>query len=131
MTAIATVKKFLKAFEDLDPDALEELIADDAVNYITNATGAADRVVGAKAYADRFRAMLHKEGIEIQLNPPQMIEVNSGQVLVLVGVQVVKDGEEIFHNIGGFLINVNSEGKITESWMVDARPEESDTFWKS
>lgn len=75
------------------------------LNFITNTTGAADRVVGAKAYTDRFRAKMHKEGIEIHINLPQMIEVKPGQVLVLIGGKIVRDGQEIFHNIGGYLIN--------------------------
>ena len=129
MDAKDTVKKFVQAFQDLDPDALEELMVDDAVNYITNATGGADRVEGARAYGDRFRAM-HKDGLEMHIYIRQLLDVKPGQVLMMIEGKMSR-GDKKLHNFGGFLINVNPEGKITETWMVDAKPAESDEFWKS
>lgn len=124
-TTLAT--KFVAAFQAFDVDQVKSLMADDVINYITNAAGEADRVEGAEAYAERFRAM-QRSDVEFTLAITQMVQPRPDQVMLMIEVRASRP-RKVLHNFAGFLITVNDEGKISESWMVDARPKESDRFW--
>ena len=53
--------------------------------------------------------------------------VDDGTVLAMVEVQAAKSGRTL-HNFAAHLLHVAND-QITEWWMVEAKPAESDRFW--
>ena len=46
----------------------------------------------------------------------------------MVEIVARRDGRDDLHNVAGFLARV-ADGRVTELWMVDARPAGSAAFW--
>jgi hypothetical protein len=64
----------------------------------------------------------------LRLDIPNVVEIEPGRVLVMVEVHAQRDGRTL-HNFSGQLATV-VDGKLSEIWMVDALPAESDDFWQ-
>ncbi len=86
------------------------------------------RSAGRDDYVESFRAM-DVPSANLELTVPNIVEVEPGRVLVMVVVRAERDGRSL-HNFSGQLATVR-DGRITELWMVDALPAESDRFWSS
>ena len=57
----------------------------------------------------------------------RMVEVEPGCVLVMVEVHAQR-GRSVLHNFSGQLATVTG-ANLSELWMVEALPAESDAFW--
>jgi len=64
----------------------------------------------------------------LRLDIPNVVEIEPGRVLVMVEVHAQRAGRTL-HNFSGQLATV-VDGKLSEIWMVDALPAESDDFWQ-
>lgn len=123
----AVVLRFVEAFQGGDLDAVAALLAPGFVGHITTADGGVSR-----ANRDDFVASVPAMDVsssQLQLTVPNIVEVEPGRVLVMVVVQAERGGRSL-HNFSGQLATIR-DGTITELWMVDALPSESDRFWSS
>ncbi|HEY7107568.1 MAG TPA: nuclear transport factor 2 family protein [Acidimicrobiia bacterium] len=125
--AVATVEQFVAAFGRGDLDTLVSLLARDFVGHITNADGSV-RDADRDAYVDSVRAM-DVPTAHLHVEVPNCVEVEPRRVLVMVEVHAARAGRAL-HNFSGQLLTVR-DGAITELWMVDALPAESDAFWSA
>jgi len=64
----------------------------------------------------------------LRLDIPNVVEIEPGRVLVMVEVHAQRAGRTL-HNFSCQLATV-VDGKLSEIWMVDALPAESDDFWQ-
>ena len=62
----------------------------------------------------------------VTLTQPPVV-VDDGTVLVMVEVRAAKSGQTL-HNFAAHLLRATNN-QVTEWWMVDAKPAESDQFW--
>jgi ketosteroid isomerase-like protein len=125
--AVATVTEFVDAFGRNDPDALLAVLADDFTGHVTTADGGT-REVDRDGYAASVRAM-DVGTANLQLTVPNVVEVGPGRVLVMVEVHAARGGRTL-HNFSGQLLTVR-DGRVTDLWMVEALPEQSDRFWSA
>ena len=121
----SVVLRFIRAFEAGDLAALGELLAPDFVGHVTTAD-AGVRAVDRDAYLDSVRAM-DVPTANLDLEVPNIVDVDAHRVLVMVVVRA-RRSDRTLHNFSGQLAAVNN-GKLTELWMVEALPAESDEFW--
>jgi ketosteroid isomerase-like protein len=123
--ARTTVAAFVDAFGRGDLDAMRSVLAADFVGHVTTADGGV-REVDREGYVASVAAM-DVSTANLRLDVPNVVEVEPGRVLVMVEVHAARRGLTL-HNFSGQLAAVR-DGTITELWMVDALPEESDRFW--
>ena len=83
---------------------------------------------GRDDYVESVRAM-DVASANLRLDVPNIVEVEPGRILVMVVVHAERGGRSL-QNFSGQLATVR-DGLITELWMVDALPAESDRFWAS
>jgi ketosteroid isomerase-like protein len=115
------------AFQDGDLDTVVALLAPDFVGHVTTADGGVLNA-GRDVYVESIRAM-DVASANLRLDVPNMVEVGPGRILLMVVVHAERGGRSL-HNVSGQLATVH-DGRITELWMVDALPAESDRFWSS
>jgi ketosteroid isomerase-like protein len=125
--ARTTVAAFVDAFGRGDLDAIRSVLAADFVGHVTTADGGV-REVDREGYVASVAAM-DVSTANLRLDVPNVVEVEPGRVLVMVEVHAARRGLTL-HNFSGQLAAVR-DGTITELWMVDALPEESDRFWSA
>ena len=117
-------RDLFSAYGTGDLDKVRSLLADDVVSHITNADGGADRVEGA----DGFMARLPDTSeADLDTEVTQVVGIDDELAMTMVEVRAERRGRTL-HNFAGFLTRV-ADGRITELWMVDAKPAYSDEFW--
>jgi ketosteroid isomerase-like protein len=117
---------FLRTFERGDLRVLRESLTDDFAGHITTADGGV-RGVDRDGYVESVGAM-DVSTANLCLDVPNVVEIEPGRMLVMVEVHAQRGGRTL-HNFSGQLITV-VDGKLSEIWMVDALPAESDDFWR-
>lgn len=124
-TTIAT--RFIKAFSAADFETMRSLLAPDLIAWVTEASGEMDRAEGADAYLQRIEAMdLPSARFSVTLTQPP-VPVAPDRVLLMVEVHAERAGNSL-HNFAAHLLEV-IDGRISQWWMTDAKPAESDRFW--
>ena len=118
---------FIDAFGRGDLDAMRSLLATDFVGHVTTADGGV-RDVDREGYVASVAAM-DVPTANLRLDVPDIVEIPPGRALVMIEVHATRRGLTL-HNFSGQLATVR-DGTITELWMVDALPEESDRFWSA
>ena len=68
---------FFQAYTELNMNKIESFLAEDIVVYITNECAALNKIVGREEYMKRHRQM-KITGVELKLNVPQIITINTG-----------------------------------------------------
>ena len=121
----SVVRAFVDAFGQNDLDGMRALLSDHFVGHLTTADGET-RDVTADQYIEGVAAM-DVPTAALTLNVPDVTTVGTDQVMIMVEVHAARGGRSL-HNFSGQLVTIDS-GRITELWMVDALPAESDTFW--
>ena len=121
------VRDFVDAFRAGDLNALTALLADDFVGHVTTADGGV-RDADRDEYVESIKDM-DVPSANLKLAVPNMVEVERGKVLIMVTVEAERSGRSL-HNFSGQLATVVGD-QITELWMVDALPAESDEFWSA
>ena len=121
------VMDFVAACAEGDEHKIENTLAPDVINYVTNAKGDVDKLEGSAAYLERIRAM-NIPAVKPQIDITQILTIKPKQIMVMVEVKA-QIGRRTLHNHAAFLIYLK-QGKISEMWMVEALPAYSDEFWK-
>jgi ketosteroid isomerase-like protein len=121
----AAIRSFLDAYGVGDLDAMRAALADGFVGYVTNAASQAERVEGREAYLARLPVLATADATA---SMTQTVRVAPDQALTMVEVHAQRSGRKL-HNFGAFLSRHDGDGRITELWMVDAKPAYSDEFW--
>jgi hypothetical protein len=106
---------------------MRSLLAGDLRAYITNREGGVDEV-GAEEYLPRVAAM-DLPGAQLRLTVTQAVAPRPDMVIAMVEVNAARGGRTL-HNHAAHCIFVR-DGLVTEWWMVEALPAESDAFWAS
>jgi ketosteroid isomerase-like protein len=121
-------RSLIAAFSAADFDAMRSLLADDLRAYVTNAEGGVDEVVGADEYLGRIEAM-DLPSARFSVSITQMVAPAPGQVMAMVEVRAARNDLRL-HNHAAHLLTLDN-GRVSEWWMVEALPAESDAFWGS
>ena len=124
---VEVVTALVDAFGRLDVKAMTAHLAPDVEAYITNAQGGADRIEGRDELLARIGAVDYGAA-QLTIEVTNTVEPAPGQVLAMAEVHASAPSGEELHNFAGHLCSV-SDGRITEWWMVEALPAESDRFW--
>jgi ketosteroid isomerase-like protein len=117
-------RQLIDAYGRGDLAAMRALLADDLVAHITNADGGADRVDGAEGYLKRVPLVADAR---YSATVTQVVTPAEDQALGMVEIKAERPGRTL-HNHAAFLACVR-QGRVTELWMVDALPADSDEFW--
>lgn len=122
-----TARRFIEAFDNADLEKMAACLDDDVVAGITQ------RDAGTLEHHGRAAYMANVEALDIATVRPrvrmtQIVSVTDDQVLFMVEVKATRKGRKL-HNHASFLMTI-TDGRIRRIWMVEALPEESDTFWK-
>jgi ketosteroid isomerase-like protein len=123
----ALVERFLASFNGGDLAAMRDVLADDAVAYITGPDGEPMVLNGASAYTAALEAM-HLTDVDYSVTLTQApVMVGEDQVLIMVEVRATREAKTL-HNFAAHLLRI-MDGRVVEMFMVDAKPAESDAFW--
>jgi ketosteroid isomerase-like protein len=123
-----TAERLLAAFSAADLDGMRSLLAADLTAYITNSEGGLDRVDGREEYLGRVAAM-NLPAAEFTVEPTQApVVLDQDRVLIMVEIRAARGGRSL-HNFAAHLLEL-VEGVVSRWWMVDAKPAESDAFWR-
>ncbi|MFN8125319.1 MAG: nuclear transport factor 2 family protein [Candidatus Nanopelagicales bacterium] len=123
----SVVRQFITAFAAGDADTMARVLDEDVRAHITNAEGGADLIEGRQALVERIGSVDYGAA-ELTLEITNSVSPAPDQVLVMVEVHAVAASGERLHNFAGHLCTVPAD-RITEWWMVEALPAESDRFW--
>ena len=123
----SVVRDFVAAFAASDAGAMTSLLAEDVVAHITNAEGGADAIEGRDELIARIVSVDYGAA-ELTIEVTNTVEPAPGQALAMAEVHASAPSGEKLHNFAAHLCTVR-EGLITEWWMVEALPAESDRFW--
>lgn len=121
------VRDFVTAFAAVDADAMGALLDEGVAAHITNAEGGADLIEGKDELLRRIGSVDYGAA-ELSIEVTNATEPVPGQVLAMAEVRASAPSGEKLHNFAAHLCTV-SDGLITEWWMVEALPAESDRFW--
>jgi len=116
---------FVRAAQDGDLAAMRSLMADSFQGHVTTAD-AGVRQADREQYLASIEAM-DVRSANLRLETPNVLRMDPGRVLVMVEVRAERFGHTL-HNFSAQLAQV-ADGRITELWMVEALPAESDAFW--
>jgi hypothetical protein len=94
--------------------------------YITNRDGGTDEVRGADGYLARVRTM-DLPSASFSLTITQLAAVRDDLVMAMVEVRAARGGRTL-HNHATHLFFFR-DGRVSEWWMVEALPAESEAFW--
>ena len=127
-TAATVLDRFLTAFNEGDLDGMREVLADDAVAYVTGPDGQIVQIDGADGYLGAIAAMdPASANYRVALTQPA-VATDERHVLAMVSVHA-RRGDRTLENFAAYLVGVNDAGRVDELRMVDAKPAESDAFW--
>lgn len=125
---IGVVRTFIDAFNAADHQVMASCLSDDLLADVTQKDGSTKQVKGRDAYMGLI-AQLDIGTVHPKLTITQIADVNETQVLVMVEVQAARKGRKL-HNFAAYLMTICGQ-QIGRIWMVEALPEESDTFWSA
>ncbi|MEM7442774.1 MAG: nuclear transport factor 2 family protein [Pseudomonadota bacterium] len=124
----AVVRRFVEAFDAADLEAIAACLGENVVAEVTQRDASTIELHGRAAY------MANVEALDIPAVRPrvwitQIARVSDTQVLFMVEGKIERKGRKL-HNHAAYLMTI-ADDRIQRIWMVEALPEESDTFWKS
>jgi hypothetical protein len=126
--AEAVAARLIEAFGAIDFEGMRAQLADGLRAYITNAEGGVDEVVGADEYLRRIEAM-DLPTARFRVDITQSVAVRPDLAMVMVEVHAAR-GSRTLHNHAAHLL-FTRDGRVSEWWMVEALPAESDAFWSA
>jgi hypothetical protein len=125
--AESVARELIEAFRSGDTQRMRSLLSDDVRAYITNRDGGVDEV-GAEEYLRRVAAM-DLPSAQLRLTVTQAVTPRPEMVIAMVEVDAARN-DRTLRNHAAHCIFVR-DGLVTEWWMVEALPAESDAFWAS
>jgi hypothetical protein len=127
MSAESVVRELIVAFCAGDIQLMRPLLSDGLRAYITNRDGGVDEV-GADEYLRRVAAM-DLPSAQLTLEVTQTVSPRPEMVIAMVEVKASRRGRTL-HNHAAHCLFIR-DGLVTEWWMVEALPAESEAFWSS
>lgn len=124
----AVVIDLVLAFADADTERVGELLAEELVAHVTNPDGSTREVQGRANYLAIIDAM-DPVSASLRLDIPQIATIEPGLVLAMVEVHAQRN-DRTLHNFSGQLFRVVN-GVVSQCWMVEALPAQSDEFWSA
>ena len=121
------VRRFIEAFDAADLDGVAECLSEDLVAEVTQKDASTIELHGRAAYMANIAA-LDVPAVRPSAKVTQIAHVGFDQVMAMVEIRATRKGRKL-HNHAAYLMTIK-EGQIARIWMVEALPEESDTFWK-
>ena len=125
--AESVARELIEAFRSGDTQRMRSLLSDDVRAYITNRDGGVDEV-GAEEYLRRVAAM-DLPSAQLRLTVTQAVTPRPEMVIAMVEVDAARN-DRTLRNHAAHCIFVR-DGLVTEWWMVEALPAESEAFWSS
>lgn len=122
------VRTFVDAFNAADLETMASCLAEILVAEVTQRDGSTKQVEGREACMSLI-ALLDIATVKPRLTITQIADVNENQVLVMIEVKAARKGRQL-HNFAAYLMTIRGQ-QIERIWMVEALPEESDTFWSA
>ncbi|WP_422041395.1 nuclear transport factor 2 family protein [Roseibium sp.] len=122
------VRSFVDAFNAADHQTMASCLAVELVAEVTQRDGSTKQVKSRDAYMNLI-AQLDIGTVRPTLTITQIADVNKDQVLAMFEVRAVRKGRKL-HNFAAYLMTIRGQ-QINRIWMVEALPEESDTFWSA
>ena len=122
------VQSFINAFDAADLDGIAGCLSENLVAEVPQKDDSTIELHGRAAYMANIEA-LDIPTIRPSAKVTQIARVGLDQVLVMVEIRAKRKGR-VLHNHAAYLMTV-AEGRIARIWMVEALPEESDSFWKT
>lgn len=119
------VLAFVQAAERGDVSAMGRLMSDDFVGHVTTAEGGSQKADRGQYLDSIIQMDVASAGLRLTIT--DTVDVEPGLVMFLVEVHAERGGRRL-HNHSGQLVRIET-GRISELWMVDALPVESDAFW--
>jgi len=123
-----TARRFVEAFDAADLETIASCLGKDLVAGVTQRDGDTTELHGRAAYMASIEA-LDIVTVRPRVRITQIVRISAGQVLLMIEVKATRKGRSL-HNHAAFLMTV-SDDEIVRIFMVEALPEESDTFWKA
>jgi hypothetical protein len=117
-------RTFVESYADGDLETARSLMAEDAVSYVTNAEAGVDRLDGRDDFVARLPDLT---GADLRVGITQIVVIDDERVMTMIEIRA-RRGHATLHNFAAFLARVPAD-RITELWMVDAKPAGSDEFW--
>jgi len=127
MSAESVARELIEAFCAADNRRMRSLLSDGLRAYITNRDGGVDEV-GADEYVGRVAAM-DLPSAQFRLEITQVVTPRPEMVIAMVEVKAARRGRTL-HNHAAHCLYVR-DGLVTEWWMAEALPAESEAFWSS
>lgn len=122
------VSNFFNAIAAADRDRIIGYLDENLIGYITQADGSAARIEGRDSYMTSIDS-LDIATVRPRLTITQIAEVTPDQIMVMAEIEAERKGRAL-HNFAAYLMTI-TDGRISRIHMVEARPAESDAFWKS
>ena len=119
--------RFVVAAQEGDGAAMEALMNEDFVGYVTTADAGVRTATRADYVASIGAMDVATSGLRLGI--PNGMAVGHDRVLAMIEVHAARNSRTL-HNFSGQLATVR-EGRITELWMVEALPAESVAFWSA
>jgi hypothetical protein len=126
--AESVARQLIEAFGAIDLERMRSLLADDLHAYVTNAAGGVDEVVGPREYLRRVEAM-DLPAAQFRVDITQSVPVRHDLAMLMVEIHAAR-GANTLHNRAAHLLYVR-DGAVSEWWMVEALPADSDAFWSA
>jgi hypothetical protein len=126
--AESVARQLIEAFGAIELERMRSLLADDLHAYVTNAAGAVDEVVGPGEYLRRVEAM-NLPAAQFRVDITQSVPVRPDLAMVMIEIHAAR-GARTLHNHAAHLLYVR-DGAVSEWWMVEALPADSDAFWSA
>jgi len=127
MSTESVARELIEAFCAADTRRMRTFLSDDLRAYITNRDGGVDEV-GADEYVARVAAM-DLPSAQFTLDITQVVTPRPEMVIAMVEVSAARRGRTL-HNHAAHCLFVR-DGLVTEWWMAEALPAESEAFWSS
>lgn len=127
MSPADVARHLLTAFNAHDIDGMRALLSADLVAWVTGADGSAHQVVGPDAYLARVEAMDLPAAQYAVVATQPAIAIDDRLVLVLGEIRAARGGRTL-ENYAAHVFRVD-DLLVSEWWMADAKPAESDRFW--
>ncbi len=123
---VTVVRRFVDAFNAADLDTMAACLAESVVAGVTQPDASTVDLQGRDGYMAAIAA-LDIAAVRPRLTITQLVKISEQQVLSMIEVRATRKGREL-HNHAAYLTTI-TDGLIQRIWMVEALPEESDTFW--
>ena len=127
-TPDAVARRFFDGFNNADLGVIARCLSENLGASVTQRDGSSREVRGRAAYMASVAA-LDLPTVRPRAWITQLLRVADDQVLVMVEIKAERKGRTL-HNHAAFLMTI-AGGEIQRMDMVEALPEESDTFWNS